>query len=735
MEGVNGPSGWTNSSYSYNTMGQVSAITYDGTGDVQTYGYNTSGELTSDTLKTNSGAQVAAIDYGYDAAGQETSQDTYGIGTTSATTDVANTYTYDEAGELTSWNNGTTTTSYGYDADGNRTCVTTDTAGCTSANSTYGYDARDELTSDGTNTYTYTADGNLATKTPNGGGAEAFTFNGLGHETQAGALDYTYDGLGRVTTAGTTALAYSGAGNNVSSDASATYELDPSGTIIADQTTSGPISETLTDTHDNLTAEFGSSSPWLTAWQTYDPLGNVVSGSGWSAAVGYQSGYTSNGQVNMDSRWYTPSTGQFNSADTMQNSPALNPDNANPYSYGAGSPLDTTDPTGHCPWCVGVLAGLGDLTPVGWIITGTIVVGAGLYWASQQSWAQSCSQGCGATQTTTTSATTYGNYTVQDSCVMNSYASFMATCPGAGSSVALTPGTTHTKPKKKPTYICDAACQAAIWLQTLVHDSSLGRSRINPGSTAGVWTPSAITGADSTGAIITSAGALAIAASCEIDPEGCDDEGSGTGCKAGSNPPGTVADGDGWAYYMPTGLGGRATGITACLTGDLGEGSPADVDTPGLTWAKNYVSWLKGSRATVQRCHLLGSQLGGSGDIAANLATCGKDANSYVGQSKDGMRMDGMLDYEDMVRGQVESGETVLYSVIPLYKGQRTVPYAFEMSEVVWNQAGQFIGANSVPVPNVVKISNEPANANQWANLGTVIDSRTKQDVPLPGTE
>ncbi|WP_328618748.1 hypothetical protein OHS18_13120 [Amycolatopsis sp. NBC_00355] len=46
---------------------------------------------------------------------------------------AANTYTYDLADRLASWNNGVSTVAYGYDAAGNRTQV---------GSSTYTYDAR-----------------------------------------------------------------------------------------------------------------------------------------------------------------------------------------------------------------------------------------------------------------------------------------------------------------------------------------------------------------------------------------------------------------------------------------------------------------------------------------------------------------------------------------------------------------------------------------------------------------
>jgi hypothetical protein len=35
---------------------------------------------------------------------------------------------------------------------------------------------------------------------------------------------------------------------------------------------------------------------------------------------------------------------------------------------------------------------------------------------------------------------------------------------------------------------------------------------------------------------------------------------------------------------------------------------------------------------------------------------------------------------KSLVRGAVDSGQTVLYSVTPLYDGNRTVPYAFEIN-------------------------------------------------------
>src|SRR5262249_31747619 len=68
-----------------------------------------------DQRETAGGASVAKITYGYDANSNLTSKTTTGFAGA-----AANTYTYDLANRLTSWNDGSTTTGYGYDAAGNR---------------------------------------------------------------------------------------------------------------------------------------------------------------------------------------------------------------------------------------------------------------------------------------------------------------------------------------------------------------------------------------------------------------------------------------------------------------------------------------------------------------------------------------------------------------------------------------------------------------------------------------
>jgi large repetitive protein len=295
-----------------NDLDEPNQIAYSG-GDTRTLGYDALGRLSSDEVTDAAGASVGEITYGYNADDELTSMDEYGISTGSAGTDTANSYNYNEAGELDSWTEtpsigSPTTTGYGYDDAGNRTEVGT---------TTYTYDARDELTGDGTNTYTYASDGTLASKTDTATGLEsADAFDAYGQETTAGSSTYTYDALGRLLTNGTTTLAYSGQGNTVASDGTTTTN-------------------------------------------SRDPQGNVTATSGAQASLGYQSEYTdpATGQVNMNARWYSPAQGQFTSADTADNSPTPNQAAANPYTYADASPLNGTDTSGHLDVVVGGGAG------------------------------------------------------------------------------------------------------------------------------------------------------------------------------------------------------------------------------------------------------------------------------------------------------------------------------------------------------------------------------------------
>ncbi|MFD7972865.1 DNA/RNA non-specific endonuclease [Streptomyces clavifer] len=181
--------------------------------------------------------------------------------------------------------------------------------------------------------------------------------------------------------------------------------------------------------------------------------------------------------------------------------------------------------------------------------------------------------------------------------------------------------------------------------------------------------------------------------------------------------------------------GNRTTGVDACL--DLAyvtdhPGTPTErngVKPPGYTWGRAYVGYLGGRPRDVNACHLLGAQLSGSGTDLANLATCGSDANSYVGKAQTPIpSMDSMLHFEDTIRSLVDSEHVVRYKVTPTYSGDRTVPDAFQMSYTAWDRDGGYAGAATDTVPNLIYTA-----GRGWKNLGTAIDSRTGADAPLAG--
>ena len=328
----------TTLTYSYNSLDLVSQIAYGSGGDTRTLSYSNAHLLSGDSLATaaNPNTPFASISYGYDSDGNETSKTTTGF-----TGAAANTYSYDYAGRLTSWNNGSSATAYSYDADGNRTQV--------GAN-VFTYDARDQLTSDGVTSYTYTARGTQQTATNTTTGTLTTSTDAFGQVQSDAADSYTYDALGRVTTSGATAFDYSGQGNTLSYDGNAVYSRDPAGNLIADSEPGKPARIDWTDQHNDVVGYFSSTDTALDGSTAYDPLGKVLSKTGHSTALGYQSEYTSpnTAKIDMAARWYNPTTGQFTSKDTQTNNAVPNPANANSFAYANDNPLTGTDPTGHC---------------------------------------------------------------------------------------------------------------------------------------------------------------------------------------------------------------------------------------------------------------------------------------------------------------------------------------------------------------------------------------------------
>ncbi|MFJ7988805.1 LamG-like jellyroll fold domain-containing protein [Streptomyces sp. NPDC096351] len=340
LKTVNDGATGTTATYAYGVNNEVKSIDY-GTGkSKRSFGYDSLQRLTSDKLTSPTGKELASTTYGWDANDNETSKITTGV--TGAT---SNTYTYDWADRLASWNNGTTTEAYGYDASGNRTRVGGDT---------YTYDARNRLTSDGHNSYTYTSRGTLSATTDEGGRLTEVKADAFNRVMKEGDRTYVYDGMDRLLTAkdetgaAIHSFQYSGAGNDVASDGVTSYSRNADGSLMGVKTAVSSVLA-LTDMHDDVVAQFTAAGEALTGSTAYSPFGKVLQTNGMLGALGYQSGWTDpeTAKVNMAARWYSPQTGQFNSRDTVATGGLPNSIGANRYAYANGNPMTGVDPTGH----------------------------------------------------------------------------------------------------------------------------------------------------------------------------------------------------------------------------------------------------------------------------------------------------------------------------------------------------------------------------------------------------
>jgi len=323
--------------YEYTTTSAVQRLTYS-SGDYRSFTYDYLHRVTGDELLASTGTSIAKIGYGWDANGNEASKTTTNFGAST----ITNTYSYDLADRLTSWDNGTSSVVYAYDKSGNRT---------RNGARLFSYDEQNRLIGDGATTYAYRARGVLSSATT-GSNAVHTTADAFGQilsqEYAGGTRTYSYDALGRAVQPG---FAYTGLDNDLAADATATYVRDPANAVLAEQAGS-TTRMTWTDLHEDIVGQFTPTGTALDGTQTYDPLGKVVSTAGMIGSLGYQSEWTesSTGRVNMMARWYNTDTAQFDSRDSYANDPIPDSIGANRFEYGDGDPLTVTDPSGHCAW-------------------------------------------------------------------------------------------------------------------------------------------------------------------------------------------------------------------------------------------------------------------------------------------------------------------------------------------------------------------------------------------------
>lgn len=120
----------------------------------------------------------------------------------------------------------------------------------------------------------------------------------------------------------------------------------------------------------------------------------------------------------------------------------------------------------------------------------------------------------------------------------------------------------------------------------------------------------------------------------------------------------------GWITYHELDSLGRATGADALLKPDMvntGTSANQSIRPPGFISGKEPYDHSRG--------HLIGRQLGGTGDDSRNLTTLYQTPVNAPYMTK----------YENQIRKAMDDGETIRYRVTPIYEGSNLLCSSIEM--------------------------------------------------------
>jgi len=325
--------GATTVTMTWNPVGQVASVTYP-SGVTRTMGYDDLGRLTDDHTRNSSNTTLARRQYGYNAD----SSVQQAVITQPGNAAAGNySFSYDFGSRLKGFTGPAGTTTYDYDAAGNRTVVN---------GATYSYDQRNRLSSGGGTSYNWTPRGTLASTT--GTGAAVYSFDALDRLRAAGSTTYTYDDLDRVLTRnGAGGFAYAGAETDPVTAGTESLLRSPTGQLLGIKRGATTVLAGI-DRHGDLAWTLNPATGTIADSRVVDPYGRPLATTGTTSPLGFQADYSdpTTGNVWMAARWYNPNTGTFLSRDTYPGviGAVLT---LNRYSYALGDPLRYWDPTGR----------------------------------------------------------------------------------------------------------------------------------------------------------------------------------------------------------------------------------------------------------------------------------------------------------------------------------------------------------------------------------------------------